>query len=118
MQRFDDGCRVVRGHLQQGESGTVRRPAPLLPISQRRDAHADHASEFRLRLAEIGSHRFHILRLERARAGWWPRPAAHRTELSHTGQQFIEGFGFHWDSSRLLRAPAGLCLQGDYKPLA
>ena len=67
MQRFDDGRRIVGGDLQQRERGTVWHPAPLLPIPERRDADADHEREFRLRLAEIGAHRFHIGRLERAR---------------------------------------------------
>ena len=66
MQPFNDNRRIVGAHLQKRERGTVGHPTPLLPISERRHADADHKREFRLLLAEIGAHRFHIGRLERA----------------------------------------------------
>ncbi len=66
MQGFDDRRRIVGGHLRQRERGTVGYPAPLFPIAERRHADADQEREFRLRLAEIGAHRFHVGRLERA----------------------------------------------------
>lgn len=65
MQCFDDGRRIMGGHLQQREGRSVRHPAPLFPISKRRPADADHERKCRLRLAEIGAHCLHIRRLER-----------------------------------------------------
>ena len=57
MQGVDDRRRIVSGHLQQREGGTVGHPAPLFPSAERRHADADHERELRLRLAEISAHR-------------------------------------------------------------
>ena len=45
VQRFDDRLRIPRGHAEERQRRSVRRAPPLLPVSQRRDAHPDHERE-------------------------------------------------------------------------
>ena len=109
MQRFHHRRRIVRGHLEQREGGTIGRATPLLPIAQRRDAHSNHQRELFLGLLQIRTYSLYVGGLERGGAGWFLLPAPDCTELPHAGEQLFKGFGFHLNSPRTTRASARSC---------
>ena len=90
VQGLDDRLRIPRRHSEQSQGWSVRCPPSLLPIPERRHAHADHEGEFRLGRAELGPNRLHIGRVKGGRPGGTSRPAPNLAGLTHAREQFLK----------------------------
>src|SRR5450759_5831485 len=109
VQCLDDSLRIPCDHSEQSQGWSVRCPPSLLPVPERRHAHANQERECRLGRAELGPDRLHIGWVKRGRPGRTSRPAPNLARLPYAREQFPKCSVIHLNSSRTTRLSWRVC---------
>ena len=86
-----NGSRIPLSYPQKSASGAFRFAPSLLPVPQRRDAHADHPGELCLRLPQLRANRLDVDRVKLEDAAWLPFAAPNLARLPDALGQFDGG---------------------------
>src|SRR5262245_12391005 len=109
VERFGHRPRITCRNAQERQGRAVRRAPALFPVTQGRDADADHQGKLALRGLEFFADALHISRSKGVDPSRLQRPAADATGLPDARKQLLECCVLHVNSSRTSLASVLSC---------